>query len=99
MLESNVTLTYLWLGSNKISDRGLERLCEVLINKNKTLQILSLEWNKFPSDRSVNILVDLLKNNKSLTQLNLENCKLSKFSVEKLKILTKTKKNFELIIN
>ncbi|CAF3879624.1 unnamed protein product [Rotaria sp. Silwood1] len=99
MLESNETLTHLWLASNEISDRGLERLCEVLINKNKTLQVLSLEWNKFRSDRSVNILVNLLKINKSLTTLNLENCKLSKSSIEEIKRLAKARRGFDLLIN
>ncbi|CAF3995719.1 unnamed protein product, partial [Rotaria sp. Silwood1] len=91
--------THLWLASNEISDRGLERLCEVLINKNETLQVLSLEWNKFRSDRSVNILVNLLKFNKSLTTLNLENCKLSKSRIEEIKRLAKARRGFDLLIN
>ncbi|CAF4441513.1 unnamed protein product, partial [Rotaria sp. Silwood2] len=99
MLESNETLTHLWLASNKITDQGLELLCQVLMQKNKTLQVLSLEWNKFRNDTSVTILVDMLKNNKSLTTLNLENCKLPKSGVEELKLVTKAKKNFKLFIN
>ncbi|CAF3192408.1 unnamed protein product [Rotaria sp. Silwood2] len=99
MLESNETLTSLWLGSNKITDQGLELLCQVLMQKNKTLQVLSLEWNKFRNDASVTILVDMLKKNQSLTTLNLENCKLPRSGVEDLKLVTKTKTNFELFIN
>ncbi|CAF1069844.1 unnamed protein product [Rotaria sordida] len=99
MLESNATLTHLWLASNKISDQGLELLSEVLINKNNTLQVLSLEWNKFHSATSITNLVGLLKINKSLTTLNLENCRLSASGVEQLKILARRKKNFELLIH
>ncbi|CAF4347462.1 unnamed protein product, partial [Rotaria sordida] len=77
----------------------LKLLSKALINKNKTLQVLSLEWNKFRNDTSVNILVGLLEKNKSLTTLNLENCKLPKSGIEQLRLLTKTKKNFELLIH
>ncbi|CAF3976355.1 unnamed protein product [Rotaria sordida] len=99
MLESNATITHLWLASNKISDEGLKLLSKALINKNKTLQVLSLEWNKFRSDTSVNNLVGLLKVNESLTTLNLENCRLPTSGAEQLRLLTKTKKNFELLIH
>ncbi|CAF5004895.1 unnamed protein product, partial [Rotaria sp. Silwood1] len=99
MLASNETLTHLWLGSNKISDLGLERLCEVLISKNKTLQVLSLEWNRFRSYTKFNILVDMLEQNESLMLLNLENCQLFRHGVEQLIDSAKKKENFELLIN
>ncbi|CAF2724365.1 unnamed protein product [Rotaria sp. Silwood2] len=99
MLESNETLTHLWLESNKITDQGLELLCQVLMQKNKTLQVLSLEWNKFRNDTSVTILVDMIQKNQSLTILNLENCKLPKSGIKKLKYLAKTKKNYELLMS
>jgi hypothetical protein len=99
MLISNKTLTHLWLFSNEISDRGLKRLAEVLMNNNRTLQVLSLEWNKFRSDSSVDILVSMLKINPSLTELNLNSCKLSKTAIKQLKTVAKTKKNFKLTID
>jgi hypothetical protein len=98
-LETNKTLTDLWLPSNKITDRGLKRLAEVLTNKNKTLQVLSLEWNKFSSDSTVDILLGMLHNNKTLTSLNLNSCKLSRSAITQLKTAAKSKKNFELAIH
>jgi Ran GTPase-activating protein (RanGAP) involved in mRNA processing and transport len=98
-LETNKTLTDLWLPANKITDRGLKRLAEVLKNKNKTLKVLSLEWNKFSSDSTVDILLGMLHNNTTLTSLNLNSCKLSRSAITQLKNAAKSKKNFELAIH
>ena len=98
-LEVNRTLTHLWLPSNKITDRGLRLLAEVLTNSNRTLQVLSLEWNRFSSDTSVDILVGMINLNKSLTTLNLNNCRLSRSAIRQLKNAAKHKKNFNLTIH
>jgi hypothetical protein len=99
MLISNKTLTHLWLSSNEISDRGLKLLAEAIMNINKTLQLLALEWNKFRDDSSVNILISMLNNNQSLTKLSLTSSRLSKSAITQLKNAAKTKKNFELTIH
>jgi hypothetical protein len=99
MLASNKTLTHLWLSSNEISDRGLKRLVDVLTHINKTLQVLALEWNKFRDDSSVNLLINMVNNNRSLTKLSLNSCKLSKNAIKQLKHAAKEKKNFELTIH
>ena len=97
MLESNKTLTHLWLASNNITDQGFQRLAEVLTNKNRKLQLLSLEWNKTCSDTTGNIFIEMLTKNQSLTSLNLASCKLSRKALKQLKTVAHTKKNFELI--
>lgn len=98
-LEVNRTLTHLWLPSNKITDQGLKLLAEVLTNGNRTLQVLSLEWNRFSSETSVDILVGMLNFNKTLTTLNLNNCRLSRSAIRELKNAAKPKKNFTLTIH
>ena len=98
-LEVNRTLTHLWLPSNRITERGLKRLAEVLTNTNRTLQVLSLEWNKFSSENSVDILVGMLRNNRSLTALNLNNCRLPRSAIKQLKNEAKNKKNLHLTIH
>jgi hypothetical protein len=99
MLESNKTLTHLYLHSNSITDHGLKRLAEVITNTNKTLQVLALEWNTFSSDSSGEILAQMLNKNQSLTALNLNSCKLSKTATKHLKAAAKSKKKFELSIH
>ncbi|CAF3281178.1 unnamed protein product [Rotaria socialis] len=99
MLESNKVITHLWLGENQITDQGLQLLCEVLTNQNRTLQELSLEWNKFRSNATVQILVNMFHNNKSLVKLNLTSCKLPTSATRQLKDLAEKKENFELLIN
>lgn len=98
-LEMNRTLTHLWLPSNRITERGLKRLAEVLTNTNRTLQVLSLEWNKFSSENSVDILLGMLRNNRSLTTLNLNNCRLPRSAIRQLKNEARNKKNFLLTIH
>ncbi|CAF1083742.1 unnamed protein product [Adineta steineri] len=100
MLESNRTLTKLGLALNEVRDRGLQRLAEVLTNKNKTLQVLSLERNKFRSSTIPGIVGDMLQNNKSLIKLNLSSCHLDRSTVRVLRTqvaITKTK--CELILD
>jgi len=100
MLESNSTLTHLWLSSNKIGEQGLQRLADALFkNKNNTLQLLWLERNIFPSDSCVNILLRMLESNQSLTSLNVDHCKLPKSAKKQLRAAVAKKRNFELIIS
>lgn len=99
MLKSNKTIIRLWLGENEITDKGLSFLCDVLTTANQTLQVLSLEWNRFRNDSSATKLADLLKNNRSLTQLNISSCKLPTAGTKQLKFVAKSRPNFELFIN
>jgi len=100
MLESNSTLTHLWLSSNKIGEQGLQRLADALFkNKNNTLQLLWLERNIFPSDSCVNILLRMLESNQSLTSLNVDHCKLPKSAKKQLRAAVAKKRNFELILH
>ncbi|CAF4261800.1 unnamed protein product, partial [Adineta steineri] len=100
MLESNKTLTKLGLALNEIRDRGLQRLTEVLTNNNNTLQILSLERNKFRSSTNLSIIGDMLRKNKSLAKLNLSSCGLDRSTVRVLKTqVAITKIKCELILD
>jgi hypothetical protein len=96
MLKTNRTLIELWLPWNRISDRGVQLLANALIHHNTSLQRLSLDLNKLVTDLSVNILVDVLNHNQSLTALYVRECKLSKAGKAKLHEVEKSKKNIEL---
>ncbi|UJR14238.1 hypothetical protein I4U23_001228 [Adineta vaga] len=99
MLETNTTLTDLLLGRNAIRDEGFQRLLDVLISKNKTLQVLSIERNKCRSDENAISIFNLLENNKSLRKLNIIDCKLSRTNTREIRRLAAEKPNFELVLN
>jgi Ran GTPase-activating protein (RanGAP) involved in mRNA processing and transport len=85
MLKKNKTLIWLHLGRNKITDKGIHLLADVLINDNNTLRALDLSHNKSITDSSVNSLVEIFQRNKSLETLWINNSSLSEEGRKKLK--------------
>jgi Ran GTPase-activating protein (RanGAP) involved in mRNA processing and transport len=96
MLKTNTAIDRLLLSWNRISDQGVELLADVLGNHNTTLQTLRLSNNKLISDSSADFLVEMLKQNQTLKCLDICNCKLSDKGKEKLRQVTRSKKNFGL---
>ncbi|CAF4515206.1 unnamed protein product [Rotaria sp. Silwood1] len=69
MLKVNCTLQLIWLGWNEIGDKGVRSLCEGLQNNRKNaLQELGLGCNKI-TDKSVNILLEMVKATTSTTSI------------------------------
>ncbi|XP_059498824.1 NACHT, LRR and PYD domains-containing protein 3-like [Stegostoma tigrinum] len=74
-LSSNSSLTQLNLSKNKVGDNGVRSLCEALSSPHCKIQTLLLCQNLIRGD-VVDPLVSTLSNNRSLTDLNLNNNKL-----------------------
>ncbi|CAF0913408.1 unnamed protein product [Adineta ricciae] len=98
MLITNQTLKGLWLSQNSIDDRGIQTLATVLQCQNRTLQGLSLGWNKQINDLSIGALMDMLNDNQSLKMLDLKTCKISRSGKSRFCDVIKCKKNFQLLI-
>ena len=98
MLKTNRTLTHLWLQENHIGDRGTQLLAGVLARHNWTLELLALYSNKLLSDLSVNAMLDMLRMNQSLQQLNIDHCSLTEVGEAKLQEMIQSKKDFQLMI-
>jgi Ran GTPase-activating protein (RanGAP) involved in mRNA processing and transport len=98
MLKTNRILTHLSLCKNELTDRGVLLLSNALQNRNHTLEVLSLSENKLLSDSSVAALIDMIKNNCSLTKLWLNDCNLSKKSQDDLRKVATSKKNFKVYV-
>ena len=98
MLARNRTLTQLNLPKNRITDRGLQLLLQPLIRTNRTLQRISLEWNKFGHDDTVQALTMLLQVNPSLTELNVTSCSWPRAAASQLKAVAKDRPGFKLSI-
>ena len=99
MLETNKTLSELSLTQNKIGDLGFQDLMTVLAEKNRTLRVLSLEWNLFGTTESFQALNNMLRTNKMLSSLNVESCKWSSVAIKQLRITANHKKNFQFSIS
>ncbi|CAF1203604.1 unnamed protein product [Adineta ricciae] len=82
MLETNRSLVNLMLGRNKIRDDGLQKLVEVLITKNKTLKVLSIERNKFNNSEPI---FQLLEKNTSMTEINIIDCNFSSTDIAEIR--------------
>ena len=96
MLRTNRTMTELWLGNNDIGWKGIEELTDVLAYENQTLKCLSLSSNRFLTDRSVDDLINMLRENQTLTKLWLTNCNISEQGKIRLEQIAKRKRQFRL---
>jgi len=80
-LKANRTLTVLNIGNNKIPDKIFKSICKA-VTINKSITYLGL-WNSRIGNNNM-IIGELLKGNKVLTQLNLDNNKLGNKPIEYL---------------
>ncbi|CAF3086239.1 unnamed protein product [Rotaria sp. Silwood2] len=96
MLQTNQTLTELWLSDNEIGDEGIKQLANILINYNRKLKVLVLSFNIFITDRSINYLLKMLEHNQILEKFSINNCNLSETSKMKLQEKANGKKIFEI---
>ena len=96
MLRTNQILKELWLSENEITDQGLKQLTDVLIHHNKTLKFLSLSINKFITDLSIDNLIEMLQQNRTLKKLWIKDCDFSEQGKLKLQEFAKRKKNFQI---
>jgi hypothetical protein len=100
MLENNTVLSWLYLGQNEISDQGVHLLTDALTHHNKTLKVLSLSLNKSITDTSVDYFIEMLKVNKSLETLWINDCNLSTKGQRKLQKMAQSNKQlFSLFVS
>lgn len=99
MLKTNMKLTGLSLSQNQISNEGVKILADVLNSENTVLETLNLSANSDIDDESVNILIDMIRQNSSLKELDLRYCDLSKDGDRELKKASKSKKEIRLLLS
>lgn len=92
MLKTNKNLTQLLLSESNIRDDGVKQLASVLETTNTTLKYLKLSDNKSVTDSSVDSLITMIKQNRSLEMLDLRYCDLSEVSKENLHAAIKSRK-------
>lgn len=66
LLDTDTTLTELWLAFNEISDRGVQLFTNVLTHHNNILKVLCLSSNIPRNDSSVHTIINMAKFNQSL---------------------------------
>jgi Ran GTPase-activating protein (RanGAP) involved in mRNA processing and transport len=98
MLKNNQLLTNLLLAGNDITYEGIKLLAQILCRGNDTLQVLSLSRNALLDDASIDPLMDIIQNNRSLTKLWLDDCNLSKNGQKKLQTAAARRKNMKLYL-
>ncbi len=98
MLKSNRTLIHLYLRNNQIGNRGIEALANTLAYPNQTLEELVVDQNKMINDLCIEILVNMLVQNRSLKTLRIWECNLSEIGMTRLREIEKSKHEFKLSV-
>jgi hypothetical protein len=96
MLATNTNLLKLSLSENRIGNYGMNLLADVLTHSNTHLELLNLSANTDISDESIDSLVAMMENNRSLKKLDLRHNDLSEDGERRLHTVAKSKKGFEL---
>jgi len=96
MFKTNQTLVHLDLRNNQIGDRGLQALANTLAYPNQTLEELVFDQNKMISDSSIELLVNMFVQNRSLKIFRIRECNLSEIGITRLRDIVKHKHDFTL---
>lgn len=96
MLKKNQTLQTLGLAINKIGDQGVQLLANILAQQSSILQTLTLDRNPLVTDLSVNSLISMIKHNRSLSELWINDCGLSEKGKKKLQEAAESNKALKL---
>ncbi|CAF3315341.1 unnamed protein product [Rotaria socialis] len=89
MLKHNRSLIKVWIIKNCIKDRGIQSLARDVTNNN-TLQLLSLIWNQFKTSETVNVIIQMLEINQTLTRFEVNGQSLSSRDLKRLKDFVRT---------
>jgi Ran GTPase-activating protein (RanGAP) involved in mRNA processing and transport len=99
MIEKNTTLISLSLDFNLFTDKGVKILINSLINSKSSIQFIGLSNNKFITDVSCDYLINLIQFNPTINEICLYHCSLSKSTKEKIRKISRLKKNFSIYLN
>jgi Ran GTPase-activating protein (RanGAP) involved in mRNA processing and transport len=99
MLTKNTALISLSLDKNRISDVGVRLMACTLEKYNNTLEHLDLSANNGITDMIVPILYQMIKCNRSLNELSIHSCNLSRKGKEQLRKATAIKQNLNVYVN
>lgn len=96
MLKKNRSLKSIGLGENQITNRGVQSLSSVLIHNNNTLRELYLVRNKRIDDQCIDFLIRMLRINRTLNRLWMDDCNLTNKGKEKLRSSILIRNRFSL---
>lgn len=82
-ISQNKSLTKVNIGSNKVTNAGIEILMPYLIG-NETLKDLYLSWNKEINDESLPNLLEIVEKS-CITMLDLSHTSMSESSIQEVK--------------
>ena len=89
MLKTNSQLSRLKLAHNQITDEGVQVLLDVLINRESKLERLSLVGNKSITDLCIYSIINIIRYNQTLKELNLEGCNFSYYRASFIQLCKK----------
>ena len=84
LIRNNRSLNLLSLADTEITDRGVKMIVDVLGSDSTSLRCLDLRSNKFITDSSVDVILQMADQNQILSTCRLNDCGLSEQGKEKL---------------
>ena len=97
MFKKNHALIMLGLAMNRIGNQGIQLLAHALEHSKAALEVLTLDRNELVSDASVDSLVSIVTQNRSMKELWINDCSFSEACKKKLREMTGSKENFKLV--
>lgn len=85
LIKNNQTLYHLSLNDTEITDRGVEMITTTLGSNLTSLRCLDLRSNRGITDSSVDVLLQMVEQNQTLSACRLDNCSLSEHAKDKLR--------------
>ena len=89
LISNSRTLYHLGLNGTNITDQGAKQLAETLRSNRTFLRCLDLRSNPSITDISLDVLLEMLEKNETLSACRLDNCGLSQTGKEKLREASK----------
>jgi Ran GTPase-activating protein (RanGAP) involved in mRNA processing and transport len=86
MLRLNRTLSRLKLAYNNITNDGFRMLTNAIVDYNSEINYLSLKGNKLINDLCIYSIFNIIRYNKSLRTLNLEDCNISWYAQKSIQL-------------
>ncbi|CAF3424861.1 unnamed protein product [Rotaria socialis] len=83
---------------NKITDKAIQYLSQIIQFKNQVIEEISLYSNKSITDGSVDDIFNMIRHNQSLKTFWIRDCQLSEQGKDKLQQSIQDKNNFDLLV-
>ena len=85
LIKSSKNLYHISLSDTQLTDVAMKLLVDTLIQNSRSIRCIDLRSNRLITDSSIDLFIQLVENNQTLSACRLDNCGLSEQGKEQLK--------------